>query len=205
MIIIINGCSSAGKSSIARELQKLFEKPLLHTGIDHFWKMMPDEYKEFGAKAHEGYSFVQRIDNENNPVIDIEQGVFAQHMDDTMPNVVKCLAECGHDVVIDEVFQRDEIVHNYAQALQKQTVYFVGVICDLQELEKREKMRGNRELGLARGQIDNIHRYAHYYDIVVDSIYNEARICAQQIMDFIKANQDPQGMKKLFFILQKFH
>lgn len=56
MIIILNGCGSAGKSSIAKELQKLHNKPLLHTGIDHFWKMIPDQYKEFGAKASEGYS-----------------------------------------------------------------------------------------------------------------------------------------------------
>ncbi len=36
MIILINGCPSAGKSTIAKELQKLHDKPLLHTGIDHF-------------------------------------------------------------------------------------------------------------------------------------------------------------------------
>jgi len=36
MIIIINGCASAGKTSIIKEMQKLCNKPLLHVGIDCF-------------------------------------------------------------------------------------------------------------------------------------------------------------------------
>lgn len=198
MIIIINGCSSAGKSSIAKELQKLHDKPLLHTGIDRFWAMVPDHYKEFGSHAGEGYSFMQTVDNENNPVIHVQTGPFARHMDDTMPQVVKCLANYGHDVVVDEVFIRgDTIANNYATILREDTVYFVGIICDLQELERREKMRGNRCVGLARGQIDGVHTYIDYYDIVIDSTYRDAATCAQEIMNFIKTNQHPQGMKRL--------
>ena len=198
MIIIVNGCASAGKSSIAKELQKLHEKPLLHMGIDRFWAMIPDEYKEFGTKAREGYSFTQTVDANNNPVVDIKTGPFAQRMDETMPHVIKCFAEFGNDVVVDAIFQRNEIVHRYAEALQNHPVYFIGVMCDLEELERREKMRGNRTLGLARGQINIVHLYSDYYDLVIDSTHNSAITCAQKIMDFIKMNPAPMGMKKLF-------
>jgi len=38
MIIFLNGCSSAGKSTIARAIQHLSEKPLLLIGIDNMLK-----------------------------------------------------------------------------------------------------------------------------------------------------------------------
>lgn len=197
MIIILNGCASAGKSSIAKELQKLHEKPLLHVGIDRFWAMIPDEYKEFGAKADEGYSFAQIVDADSNPIVDIKKGPFAERMDETMPHAIKCFAEFGHDIVVDEILQRSEIVHRYAKALQEHVVYFIGIRCDLEELERREKIRGNRTLGLARGQINITHLYSDYYDLTIDSTHDDAITCAQKIMDFIQMNPDPVGMKKL--------
>ncbi|HLC06845.1 MAG TPA: hypothetical protein VJJ26_01530 [Candidatus Babeliales bacterium] len=197
MIVIINGCSSAGKSSIIKEMQKLSKKPLLHTGIDWFWKMIPGEYKEFGSKAHEGYSFTQTVESQNNPVIHVQTGQFGQKIDNAMPYVIKCLADFGHDIAIDEIFTRDTTLHNYITALRENTVYFVGVMCSLQELEKREKQRGNRELGLARGQIDFVHEYCDYYDFIVDSTDCDATVCAQHILNFIDANPYPSGMRKL--------
>ncbi len=119
-------------------------------------------------------------------------------MDDSMPHVVKCLSDCGHDVVIDEVFIRDAILRNYAQCLHNELVYFVGIMCSLEELERRERMRGNRELGLARGQFDTIHRYADYYDIIVDTTDSDPTTCAQKIMDYIQNNPNPMGIKRLF-------
>jgi chloramphenicol 3-O phosphotransferase len=197
MIIIINGCPSAGKTSIAKELQKLHNKPLLHTGIDHFWKMVPEQYKEFGSQAHEGYSFVKTIDSDNNPLIHVQTGPFAHSVDNAMAKFIRTLDDCEQDIVVDEVFCRDEIVQNYAKILGDKTVYLIGITCDLQELERREKNRGNREIGLARGQIDTVHRYIHCYDFVVDSTHCDPIHCAQKIIDFIQANPDPQGIKRL--------
>ena len=36
-IIVLNGCASAGKTSIAKAIQRTFEAPYLHMGIDLFW------------------------------------------------------------------------------------------------------------------------------------------------------------------------
>ena len=57
MIIIINGCPSAGKTSTFKEIQNRYDIPLLNLGIDHSWAMIPDQYKEYGLKAQEDYSF----------------------------------------------------------------------------------------------------------------------------------------------------
>ena len=195
MIIIINGSASAGKTSIIKFMQTLYTKPLVHAGIDRFWAMIPDQYKECGAKAEEGYLFSQTFDNQNNPSVQIERGPFAQQFDYTMPRIIKCLADHGHDVVADTIITDDAQICNYAKTLHEHTVYFVGIVCDLEELEKREKERGNRILGLARGQINCIHKHENYYDLIIDSTDCDQTTSAQKILDFIKETPAPQGFK----------
>jgi|SRR5579862_763484 chloramphenicol 3-O phosphotransferase len=197
MIIIINGCASAGKTSIIKEMQKLHDKPLLHVGIDRFWAIIPDQYKEYGSKAHEGYLFSQTVDVDNNPIVHVKKGSFGEQIAATMPQVIKCFSDCGHDVAVDTIFTDDVQLCNYVKVLQEHTVYFVGIVCELQELERREKQRGNRSLGLARGQIDFIHKHKDYYDLIIDSTHCDAMICAQNILNFIDATSTPQGFKKL--------
>lgn len=43
-IIILNGTSSSGKSSVAKELQSILSGYTLHTGIDHFVEMLPEDF-----------------------------------------------------------------------------------------------------------------------------------------------------------------
>ncbi|WP_425264034.1 phosphotransferase-like protein, partial [Vibrio parahaemolyticus] len=42
-VIILNGASSSGKSSIAKELQSILPRNYLHIGIDTFISMMPEK------------------------------------------------------------------------------------------------------------------------------------------------------------------
>jgi chloramphenicol 3-O phosphotransferase len=43
-IILLNGTSSSGKSSVARALQEVLSEPYLHLGIDTFIAMLPSRY-----------------------------------------------------------------------------------------------------------------------------------------------------------------
>ena len=197
MIIILNGCPSAGKTSIIKELQNLYQKHFLSLGIDRFWAMIPDQYKELGSKAHEGYLFVQSYDEYNKPIVNIKRGPLAEHIDHTMPQIIRSLAECNHDIAVDMIFVNDSMLYNYAKELKNNTVYFIGIVCSLEELEKREKQRGNRILGLARGHINKIHKNKKYYDLVVDTTHCSAAACAQNILNFIENKPDPIGFKKV--------
>ncbi|MCK4265228.1 hypothetical protein KAW80_02620 [Candidatus Babeliales bacterium] len=46
MIILLNGVTSSDKSSIAKELQVLFD--VLNIGCDKFMSMVPSQYQGFG-------------------------------------------------------------------------------------------------------------------------------------------------------------
>lgn len=188
MIIILNGCPSAGKSSIVKEMQKLYQKPLLSLGIDRFWAMIPEQYKESGSKAHEGYLFMQSLDEHRKPIVNIKHGLFAEQFNYTMPHVIRSLADCQHDVVVDAIITNDLLLHKYTQELKNHTVYFIGVECSLDELEKREKERKNRILGLARGHIGHIHKNKEFYDLIINTTHTDPIACAQTILDFIMLN-----------------
>lgn len=197
-IILLNGSSSAGKTTIAKELQKLSGDDILfHTGVDHFWKMVPREfYDGFGTKSHETWLFSVSTDDENKPIVHIAVGPLAKKFAYTVAQCIKCLADCGHNVVIDEVLLDDEALQHYAQALSGHTVYFVGVTCALEELERREKDRGDRVIGLARGLWQVVHKHKNYYDITIDTTHCSGFECAQQIWDAMKFIEHPKGLEQ---------
>jgi chloramphenicol 3-O phosphotransferase len=43
-IILLNGCSSAGKTSLVKEIQNLSDEPWLTFGIDTVIDAMPNKY-----------------------------------------------------------------------------------------------------------------------------------------------------------------
>ena len=43
-IIMLNGTTSAGKTSIISVLHKILDEPYLHAGIDAFFHMLPPRY-----------------------------------------------------------------------------------------------------------------------------------------------------------------
>jgi len=61
---------------------------------------------------------------------------------------------------------------------------YVGVFCPLEELRRREKERGNREIGLAESQLDDMFPQDKY-DITVDTFTNTAEECADKIIELL--------------------
>ena len=196
MIIFLNGCSSAGKSTIARAIQHLSEKPWLLIGIDTFIHMMPPEYIGFGEKADQGFHFIPEHD-ELGPLMRIEDGPFGKVVVKIIPKVIQTLAEGGFDLIVDEVVFGEEGLKRYAQALSGEMAYFIGVMCDLPTLQEREILRGDRALGLGRDQIRRVHTLSQFYDLSIDTTTKSAFENAKEILKFIKENPAPQGFKRI--------
>jgi chloramphenicol 3-O phosphotransferase len=102
------------------------------------------------------------------------------------------------DIIIDEAFIEESILFHYVKELHNYKVYFIGVMCDLSELERREKSRGDREIGLARGQVDVVHKHHSYYDFTVDTTHISTDKCVQEIVSYINNNPMPTGFKRLY-------
>ena len=194
MIIFLNGCSSSGKTTIAKALQQLSDKPWLHLGIDTFFQMMPAKYVGFGEKANLGFHFIPESDEEG-PLMRIETGSFGKAVSQSCPKVVKVLANDGHHLIVDEVLFDDSELGRYVEALDGHTVYFIGILCDLKTMQERELLRGNRALGLGRDQISRVHGLSRGYDFTIDTTKSTPFECAQQILDYIRKTLEPKGFK----------
>ncbi|MBA3814478.1 MAG: hypothetical protein H0X26_08365 [Alphaproteobacteria bacterium] len=195
-IIFLNGCSSSGKTTIAKAIQYLANAPWLLWGIDTFFQSMPPPYVGFGEKANEGFQFVADQD-EHGPIMCIHSGPLGEAIVKSIPKVVKTLADDGLNIIVDEVLFEDTCLKYYVRALSNHTVYFIGILCDLNAMEEREILRGDRALGLARAQVARVHGPTRSYDLTVDSTHISAFDNARNILEFVSQNGNPQGFDKL--------
>lgn len=184
-VIFLNGCSSAGKSSLARALQHLSPTPLLHLGVDWVVAMLPAAYRDFGAHAARGYYTVKAGSNAHGPTMHIAKGPLSERAFAVLPSIAKVLVDAGNDLIIDEVLLEEESFEAYRASLCHTTLYFIGVMCDLSVMQEREILRQDRLVGMAADQVTRVHKAKHPYDLIVDTTCQSAFACAREILDFI--------------------
>ena len=168
-IIYLNGPSSSGKTTLAKALQQAFEEPFLHISIDKIIGWMPEKVNNWtGGEAPTGYSWKKTVDASGNPIQELQAGPFAQKIGKTFQEVVLALAKMGHHIVIDDVSFGKQQLDEWKKALKDFRVLWVGVNAPLPILEQREKERGNRIQGSARGQFHKVH-VDTTYDLEIDT------------------------------------
>ncbi len=168
-IIYLNGPSSSGKTTLAKALQHAFNEPFLHVGIDKIIGWMPEKVNDWtGGEAPLGYSWKKSQDETGNPIQELQAGSYAQKIGETFREVVLALAKMGHHIIIDDVSFGKIQVDEWKETLKDFQVLWVGVNAPLSVLEQREKERGNRIVGSARGQFHKVH-VDIAYDLEIDT------------------------------------
>ena len=155
-IIVLNGTSSSGKTTLARELQAKCHEVYLLCSLDAFWNMTP-----YGIPAG----------SKNFP-----------NMKQALSKSVRALAETGHNVIVDIVFCGHKTYFELTKELKGLNFSLVKVECSLEELRKREVARGDRTLGLAESQYDSVHE-GILYDLNINTQTSSLEECAQKIID----------------------
>lgn len=196
-IIFLNGCSSAGKTSIVGAIQHLSDEPWLTFGIDTFFRAMPPKYLPFGEKAQEGIQFVPGTDREGLPIMEVKSGPYGEKIGESIPKVIKQLADDGHNLIIDEVIWERKSLENYSSALKSHQVYLINITCELPLMEEREKIRGDRAWGLARDQYNKMKNSAWKYDLQVDTSQASPFTSAKMILEFVKI-KNPQAFAEFW-------
>jgi chloramphenicol 3-O phosphotransferase len=161
--VLLNGVSSVGKGSVARALQGIAARPMLHVQMDAFLEMMPPG--TFGAP--EGYSFETSLEG-GKPVTAITSGPILETALASMRAAVAAMADAGADLVVDEVMWDPAALADYRRRLAGHAFHVVGLFAPLEVIERRERARGDRALGLARWQYDRVHADMAY-DLELDA------------------------------------
>jgi chloramphenicol 3-O phosphotransferase len=162
--IVLNGTSSAGKSSIARALLALLPFPVWHAQVDTFLRML-----NFDVEMSE------------EELIACKESCI-----DMFHKSISSLATSTYPLVVDHVFVQHKWFETCKDLLADRKTYFVGVHCDLAILEERERERGDRNPGLARRQFDKVHLNKPY-DFEVNTSASTPEECAAQIIKYVSA------------------
>ncbi len=178
-VIVLNGASSAGKSSIARALQALLPDPWLTFGVDTFVDALPPE----GSWAAAG----QAIDF--HPDGSISVGPRFRELEELWMAGVAAMARAGARIILDEVFlSGGQGQARWRKVLTGLDVLWVGVRCDPDVAEAREAARGDRIAGMARLQAAQVHAGVAY-DLEIDTTATDPGACARMI----QAHIEPAG------------
>lgn len=151
-IILLNGASSAGKSTLARALRDSLDEPFLHVSSDHLVAagMLPRRRDSDGP-----FDWWHQV----------RPRFFAG-----FHRCLPALAAAGNDLIVDHVIEFPAWRDDLASLLADLDVFLVGVHCDLAELDRRERVRGDRRIGEGREHVvaDRIHTFGPY-DVEVDT------------------------------------
>lgn len=154
-VVILNGVSSSGKSSLAIEIQRISNVPFLRCSLDAFWDMTPPGIP---AGSH------------NFP-----------RMKEAMAKSVAALAQTDCDVVVDMILRGSAECAPFLENLNAIEVLLVKVECDRKELARREIARGDRKHGLALSQLVATHQGIEY-DLIVDTASTSPQLGARSIL-----------------------
>jgi chloramphenicol 3-O phosphotransferase len=174
-IVLLNGVGSVGKTSIARALQVVVEAPYLHMQMDTFMEMLPDRYQE----GPEGFAYEVLHDRDGRPSVAITTGPVGRRALQGMRHAVAAMAGQGNNLILVDVILDGEM-DEYVRLLAPFELLTVGVKAPLDVLERRERERGDRMIGLARWQFDRVHR-DFAYDLEVDTAVASPVECATLI------------------------
>ena len=105
-------------------------------------------------------------------------------------------SECGFPLIIDHVIESPAWLKECVETLSGCRVYFIGVKCPLEELERRERSRGDRQIGFARWQYERVRRYGPY-DFEIDTFGSTADECAMQLKNLLLSGKEPEAFRRL--------
>jgi chloramphenicol 3-O phosphotransferase len=164
MVILLNGTSSSGKTSIANELLKLSKDPYFFFSVDQF--LEPAMPKTINMDIEEDLRKIDRAISGFN-------------------HALRAYAGSVDFMIVDHVLQKRIWLNEVATALKDSEVFFIGVLAPLKILEQRESARIDRQPGTARAQFDLINSYQ--YDLAIETDKLGPTEAAAKILSHVKS------------------
>jgi chloramphenicol 3-O phosphotransferase len=194
-VVVLNGGSSSGKSSIARRLQRLLGPTWLTLGVDDLVRALPggDELDELIRAQPEAGPVGAAGSIEFGPDGSVTVGEDFRWAEASWYAGLAAIGRCGTGLILDEVFLGGRSSQErLSQALTDLPVVWVGVRCDPEVAAAREASRPDRVGGMARLQAARVHEGV-VYDLVVDTTAVSAADCASLIAAHLAALDGIRG------------
>ncbi|MEU9051274.1 AAA family ATPase [Streptomyces sp. NPDC048384] len=172
-VVLLNGTSSSGKSSIARALLDVLDGTWFHLPVDAFHAMRG-----------------------GSPLADEDLQAEIDRTTKGFHRAVAGMAAAGNNLVVDYPLSRRWRLLDLLDLLVPEDTVLIGVRCPLPELQRRERERGDRQPGLAARQFDQVHSHGpHDLDVPTDTLTPAE--CALRISDFLPNRPRPTAFEEL--------
>ena len=194
-LILVNGPLSAGKSTLCRALQAAIKEPYLVVGFDDFIFMSAPRYYRGADSARQterdrftalGVAMITTSPTGAPLSVTARFGPVFRKLVDSMAPAVRALVDGGNRVIFDHVLHDQGMYESCRKALAGLDVFSVGVFCPVEILEERERSRGDRVQGRARGLAEVVHGFMPY-DLKVDTGTNRPQACAEAILNALSS------------------
>jgi chloramphenicol 3-O phosphotransferase len=173
-IIVLNGPSSSGKTTLARGLIESLPEHHLHLALDSFRNMEPEKY--WGVDKEVVWLRIAALCRAINASV----STYSLH---------------SQPIILDHVLS-NEAWHYLLDDLKELPVLIVGVVCPLEELTKRENLRADRKSGLAKSQYETIHADREY-DFVIDTSLLSPSECVRAVGEWLQTNPTIAAFHKM--------
>lgn len=204
-VILLNGTSSAGKTTVARMIQQLRPEPIQHIALDQFRDGLPDRFRGLnspdGTPGARGLNVVpvHAPGGPGGPAMSgtaIRFGDVGLRMLTGMRQAIAAFAKAGNDVVVDDMRLDPNYLSDYLTALAGIDVIFAAIHCDSATLNQRETERPGRFPGTAVLHAHSVHAGC-IYDVEVNTGTTSPRQCAEAILAAERTPPEPGAFEKL--------
>ena len=193
-VIIFNGPSAAGKSSIQKNFQQLMMPDLwLKLGIDNlFDSPMPEintENLNFWTTKNPIRWVSTTHDAQENAIITLHTGPQGEQVAYAMNSAIAAYAKQGCNIIVDYIAYKKAWLDDLRAKLADIPTCWVKINAPLEVLEARETARGTSPRGHARSHHATVH-WDLTYDLEFDTGTTTAQKIAAQLTEKIRAQTD---------------
>jgi chloramphenicol 3-O phosphotransferase len=154
-IVVFNGPSSAGKTTLAHAVRAHVGPTVAVVSVDHLFAFMhPDAKNTWHMFSALGEAALASA---------------------------AALATAGFHVIVDTVFERVDSLRSAERVLAGHEWHLVGVTCAPEELDRREAERGDRRNGQARDQLERVF-FDATYAVRLDTSRQTADECVAEVV-----------------------
>ncbi len=184
-VIILNGPSSVGKSSIIKAFQAKQSNLWLSIGIDNFFVgVLPPRFCLEDKPEH--YCVMRGVASEDKEgkLFTLIVGPEGQKVIKGMHRAIAAYAKAGNNVIVDYIKYEDRWLADLQDALRGIKVVWVGVTAPLEVIIQREKQRGTSPEGHVRSHYFTVHQHMPY-NLMIDTNELSSEQAADKIIEFI--------------------
>jgi len=198
-LVLLNGPSASGKSSIQKAFQKINNELYVTIGIDNFFDVILPDVDDDGRsiKNNEVIRWIEFSKNEQDQqLITLGVGPAGYRVVKGMHRAIAAYIAQNNNVIMDYILYDQKWLPDLINVLKNYRVYLVGIYTPLEIIEQRESKRGTSPIGHARSHYNTVHENM-IYDLTLDTSLATPEELANRIKEYISNNPDPKALKQL--------